>query len=144
MVLGIYGIAGHVFHNLTRSEGGYFARAWLTQNYSAVTAACLVVRKSVYEQVNGLEEELTVAFNDVDFCIRVRDAGYRNLWTPFAELYHHESATRGSDQTPEKIERFHQEISLMMERHGENLERDPFYNPNLDLYKPFQLAAMPR
>lgn len=144
VVLGIYGIAGHVFHNLTRSEGGYFARAWLTQNYSAVTAACLVVRKSVYEQVNGLEEELTVAFNDVDFCIRVRDAGYRNLWTPFAELYHHESATRGSDQTPEKIERFHQEISLMMERHGENLERDPFYNPNLDLYKPFQLAAMPR
>lgn len=88
---------------MPRNEYGYFARASLTQNFSAVTAACLVIRKSIFTEVGGLNEnDLKVAFNDVDFCLRVQEAGYSNVWTPFAELYHHESATRGYENTPEK------------------------------------------
>lgn len=146
VVLGMGGVAGHVHLGITRENPGYFGRAWLVQNYSAVTAACLVIRKSVYEQVNGLEEQnLTVAFNDVDFCIRVRNAGYRNLWTPFAELYHHESATRGNDLAPEKIERFKREIAYMESAHRHELDCDPAFNPNLDLMNHhFTLSFPPR
>ncbi|MCV4714543.1 glycosyltransferase family 2 protein, partial [Escherichia coli] len=79
----------------------------LTQNLSAVTAACLLIRKNIYEEVAGLDEEnLHVAFNDVDFCLKVREAGYRNLWTPYAELYHYESISRGAEDSPEKLARF--------------------------------------
>ena len=144
VILGIGGIGIHAFHGLTRAESGYFTRAWLTQNYSAVTAACLVIKKSVYEAVGGLDENLPVAFNDVDFCMRVRDAGYRNVWTPFAELYHHESATRGNDQQPDNASRMYKEVSLMVEKHGDALYCDPFYNPNFDLNRPYQLAVTPR
>lgn len=144
IILGISGVGIHAFHGSTRMEPGYFTRAWLTQNYSAVTGACLVIRKSIYEAVGGLDEGLSVAFNDVDFCIRVRDAGYRNVWTPFAELYHHESATRGSDQHPDKVERFYREVSFMIEKHGDALYKDPFYNPNFDINRPYQLAITPR
>jgi len=111
-----------------------------------VTAACLVIRKRIYEQVGGLDEkDLAVAFNDIDFCLKVRAAGYRNLWTPFAELYHHESATRGTDDTPEKEERFRNEVETMLKRWGSALTRDPAYNPNLTLeLTDFSLAAPPR
>jgi len=111
-----------------------------------VTAACLLIRKEIYKEVGGLEEEnLTVAFNDVDFCIRVRNAGYRNLWTPFAELYHHESATRGNDLAPEKIERFKREIAYMENTYQHELTCDPAFNPNFTLMNNhFALAFPPR
>src|SRR5690606_34068335 len=110
------------------------------------TAACLVIRKSIYEQVGGLNEtDLSVAFNDVDFCLRVREAGYRNIWTPYAELYHHESATRGFEDTPEKQTRFGLEIAYMKKRWGTQLINDPAYSPNLTLdYEDFSLAWPPR
>jgi GT2 family glycosyltransferase len=98
-----------------------------------VTAACLFVRRSVYDQVEGLDPQLRVAFNDVDFCLRVREAGYRNLFTPFAELYHYESISRGLDTTPEKQERHNSEVKFMMTRWGDKLTTDPFYSPNLTL-----------
>jgi GT2 family glycosyltransferase len=146
VVLGIGGVAGHVHLAIRRDYAGYFGRAWVIQNFSAVTGACLMVKKSIYQQVGGLNEsDLPVSFNDIDFCIRVRDAGYRNLWTPFAELYHYESATRGSDTaTAEKRKRFERESEYMIETHGEKLKRDPAYNPNLSLKAPFSLAFPPR
>jgi GT2 family glycosyltransferase len=103
------------------------------------------VRASVFHEVGGLDEELCVAFNDIDLCLRVREAGYRNLWTPFAELYHYESATRGYENTPEKIERFKREESFMQHRWKNALNTDPYYNPNFTLHgTPFTLAYPPR
>jgi glycosyltransferase involved in cell wall biosynthesis len=146
VILGVGGVAAHAFRDLERGGEGRFNRARLVQNYSAVTAACLVIRKAVYEEVSGLDEqELAVAFNDIDFCLKVRAAGYRNLWTPFAELYHHESASRGADDTEEKRERFRRETETMLARWGEALAADPAYNPNLTLeLTDFSLAALPR
>jgi len=147
VVLGLGGIAGHMHYKMRRGTFGYFGRAVAMQNLSVVTAACLVIRKSIYEEVGGLDEQFAVAFNDVDFCIRVREAGYRNVWTPHAELYHHESATRGSDMAPEKFQRFQREVRLMESRWGDALMRDPAYNPNLSLdtsKHPFALADAPR
>ncbi|MEZ2309409.1 glycosyltransferase [Paraburkholderia sp. RCC_158] len=147
VVLGLGGVAGHMHYKIRRGTLGYFGRAVATQNVSAVTAACLVVRRSVYVEVGGLDEEFAVAFNDVDFCLRVRQAGYRNVWTPHAELYHHESATRGSDMAPEKFQRFQREVRLMESRWAEILFHDPAYNPNLSLdtsKQPFALADEPR
>jgi len=145
-IVGLGGVAGHAFLSFPRGTEGKFNRARLVQNYSAVTAACLVVRKAVFEQVGGLDEvDLAVAFNDVDFCLKVREAGYLNLWTPFAEFYHHESASRGSDDTPEKAERFRREVELMLLRWGPLLTGDPAYNPNLTLeLNDFTLASPPR
>src|SRR5690606_6553381 len=131
---------------LQRHQAGYCHRAQLIQSFSAVTAACLLIKKSIYEQVDGLnEQDLRIAFNDVDFCLRVREAGYRNVWTPYAELYHHESATRGTEDTPEKKARFSTEVMYMKERWGESLLDDPAYSPNLTLdYEDFSLAWPPR
>jgi GT2 family glycosyltransferase len=121
------------------------ARARLTQAMSAVTAACLMVRREVYHQVGGLDASLRVAFNDVDFCLRLRQHGYTNVWTPFAELYHHESASRGHEDTVEKRTRFIREVEFMKSRWGNQLEYDPAYNPNLTLSgAPFSLAFPPR
>jgi len=132
VVLGIGGVAGHSHAQWPATSFGYCRRLCLTQNYSAVTAACLLVRKSVYQHVGGLDEEnLQVAFNDVDFCLKVSEAGYRNLWTPYAELYHHESQTRGPDDSPEKKARFDSEKAYMQARWGARLSRDPYYSPNL-------------
>jgi len=116
------------------------------QNYTAVTGACLVVRKATYEAVGGLDEkELAVSLNDVDFCLKVRATGLRNLWTPFAELYHHESASRGYEDGPDKSARFQQERTVMLQRWGALLEGDPAYNPNLTLEtQDFALAYPPR
>jgi O-antigen biosynthesis protein len=147
VVLGLGGVAGHMHYKMRRGTFGYFGRAVAAQNVSVVTAACLVIRKSIYEEVGGLDEQFAVAFNDVDFCIRVRKAGYRNVWTPHAELYHHESATRGSDMAPEKFQRFQREVRLMENRWGDVLLHDPAYNPNLSLdtsKPPFALADQPR
>lgn len=145
VILGIGGVAGHAYVGNWRGYAGDKHRAGLAQSLSAVTAACVVVRAEVYRQVGGLDEQLTVAFNDVDFCLRVREAGYRNLWTPFAELYHHESATRGYETTPEKIARFKGEERFMKARWGRMLQEDPYYNPNFALdMAPFSLAFPPR
>ena len=146
VILGLGGVAGHAHWGIRRHDPGYFGRATLTQALSAVTAACLVVRKSVYEQVGGLEENhLKIAFNDVDFCLKLTEAGYRNVWTPYAEMYHHESATRGADDTPEKKTRFSNEVEYMHRRWGNRLLNDPYYNVNLRLASPgFALAWPPR
>ncbi|MDP1666461.1 MAG: glycosyltransferase [Methylobacter sp.] len=145
-ITGVGGVAGHSHKHLPRGQFGYFARAQLIQTVSVVTAACLVIKKSIYEEVRGLDEtNLKVAFNDVDFCLRVREAGYRNIWTPYAELYHHESATRGYEDTPEKKARFKAEVLYMQKRWGHLLKNDPAYNPNLTLeHEDFSYAWPPR
>ncbi|QOW21677.1 glycosyltransferase family 2 protein [Novilysobacter avium] len=133
VVLGIHGVAAHIYSGLPRGYPGHGGRARVAQSLSAVTGACLMVRREVFDQVGGLDEQLQVAFNDIDFCLRVREAGYRNIWTPFAELYHHESASRGSEDTEEKKQRFAREVDLMRQRWGAQLLRDPAYNVNLSL-----------
>ena len=145
VVLGLGGVAGHVYTRMGRGAPGYMARAWVAQNMSAVTAACMAVRKSVFEEVGGFDEALPVAFNDIDFCLRVLQCGYRNVWTPYAELYHHESASRGSEDSPEKRQRFAAEVHAMKWRWGDVLHDDPAYNPNLTLDQgDYGLAFPPR
>ena len=145
VVVGVGGVAGHSHKYLPKGDYGYFCRAALIQEFSAVTAACLIIKKSIFEQVNGLDEEnLKIAFNDVDFCLRVQEAGYINVWTPFAELYHHESATRGLEDTPEKKERFSKEV-LHIQARWPKIQEDYTYNPNLTLdHEDFGLAWPPR
>lgn len=146
VVLGIGGVAGHAHKNLPRHKYGYFGRAILLQSFSAVTAACLAIKKSIYEKVGGLNEsDFEIGFNDVDFCLRVREAGYRNIWTPYAELYHIESSTRGLDDTPEKQVRFMNEAQRMKQIWGNRLLDDPAYSPNLNIdFEDFRLAWPPR
>ncbi|WP_084155893.1 glycosyltransferase family 2 protein [Halomonas halocynthiae] len=134
VILGIGGVAGHSHKYFQRNSPGYFTRLHLVQNLSAVTGACLLVRKSIFEQVGGLnEQDLTVAFNDVDLCLKVREAGYRNLWTPYAELYHHESVSRGADDNSAKRARANKEADYMRKTWAKQLDGDPAYNPNLTL-----------
>lgn len=141
VVLGIGGVAGHAHKFLRKGQPGYFSRAGAHQVFSAVTAACLMVRKSIWQAVGGLDERLKVAFNDIDFCIRVREAGYRNIYTPYAEFIHHESASRGTDLSGEKLRRFQQEVETMRTRWQHLLEKDPAYSPNLTLvHEDFSLA----
>lgn len=132
VITSLGGVAGHSHKHFPREAMGYFHRLVLLQNLTAVTAACLLVRREVYEEVGGLnEKDLTVAFNDVDFCLKVYTAGYRNLWTPYAELYHHESISRGAEDNPEKIARFNKEMNYMKKTWGDLLKLDPHYSPNL-------------
>jgi len=134
VILGLGGVAGHPFKEFPRGDQGQKNRLRLVQNYSAVTAACLVIRKDRFLEVGGFnEKDLSIAFNDVDLCCKLIRAGYRNLWTPYAEFYHHESATRGVEDTPEKRARFQAEIDYMMNTWAELLMADPAYNPNLTL-----------
>ena len=133
IIIGMGGVADHAHKFLAKGQSGYFGRAVLHQSFSAVTGACLVIRKEIYEEVNGLDEQLSVAFNDVDFCLRVREAGYRNVWTPFAELVHHESATRGYVTTPERWQHLLKEREFMRARWQQALFHDPAYSPNLSL-----------
>lgn len=146
VILGVGGVANHSHKNYPYGHPGYFARLACVQNLSAVTAACLLVRRDIFEEVKGLDEvNLKVAFNDIDFCLKVRELGYRNLWTPYAELYHHESVSRGAEDTPEKIKRFQQEVSFMERKWGSALVQDPYYSPNLTLqHEDFSLAWPPR
>jgi GT2 family glycosyltransferase len=134
VTIGLWGVAGHGQRFLPNDAPGYMNQMCYTHEVSAVTAACLVVRKSVYVEVGGFDEsKLKVAFNDVDFCLKVRDAGYRNLWTPFAELVHHESASRGFDYSPAKAKRSVLEANVIRRRWGPTLFNDPYYSPNLTL-----------
>ncbi len=133
IIIGLGGYAGHSHKMYKRDSCGYFNRLNAIQNVSAVTAACLMVKKSIYQEVDGMDEvKFKVAYNDVDFCLRVREKGYLNIFTPYAELYHHESISRGYETTPEKIARFQTEKDALFERHKEILTNgDPYYNPNL-------------
>jgi glycosyltransferase involved in cell wall biosynthesis len=146
IILGIGGVAGHNHKGRPRHDPGYFNRIILPQNLSAVTAACLVMPRAVFDEIGGFDaERLSVAFNDVDLCLRVRQKGYRVVYTPYAELYHHESVSRGYETTPEKFARFEAEIGAMKGKWGRTLEMDPYYNPNLTLLaEDFALAFPPR
>ena len=146
VVLGLGGVAGHAHRQLEIGQAGYRGRAHLLQAVSAVTAACLLVRKATYLAVGGLDQDaFAVAYNDVDFCLRLRAAGFRNVWTPNAELFHYESKSRGSDLSDEHIERYRGEVAAMLERWGPVLKHDPAYSPNLSLDdEAFGLAWPPR
>ncbi len=132
VVLGLGGVANHAFRRAPRNSPGYFGRLWTIYNPSAVTGAVLLLRRDVFDAVGGLDAmRLPVAFNDVDLCLKVKSIGYRNVWTPHAEFYHHESITRGADDTAEKRARFIKEVTVMLERWASMLRVDPGYNPNL-------------
>ena len=131
VVLKIGRVAGHSHKHLSRYEVGSFARMILTHNVSAVTAACMMMRAAVFREVGGFDEQFVVAFNDVDLSLKVRDQGYYIVWTPFAELYHYESKTRGYEETPEKIKRFEGEQEKWLAKWDKKYPYDPFYNRNL-------------
>ena len=136
VVIGFGGIAGHCFVQQKRGTTGYCHRIICAQDYSAVTAACMMVKKSAFDAVGGLSEELAVAFNDIDFCMKLRKAGYLIVYNPYAELYHYESKSRGLEDTPEKVARFNREWALVAKRWPDILQNgDPYYNPNLTLRK---------
>ena len=146
VILGIGGVAGHPHKGLPRGNPGYFNRANLIQSLSAVTGACLIMQKSNFLAVGGLDaEHLAIAFNDIDLCLKMSERQLRVVWTPYAELYHHESASRGYEDTPEKIARFEKECLYMKKRWDNLLLADPAYNPNLTLEtQDFALAWPPR
>lgn len=134
VVIGFGGVAGHCFVQQLRGYSGYCHRIISAQNYSAVTAACMMVPKETFQEVDGFCEKLAVAFNDIDFCLKVRRAGKLIVYNPYAELYHYESKSRGLEDTPEKVARFNQEIAIFEKRWPDILRKgDPYYNPNLTL-----------
>ena len=146
VILGIGGWAGHAHKGFPKGCHGYVGRMSLISEFSAITGACLVIQKAIYEKLGGLnEKDLQIACNDVDFCLRVRKAGYRNVWTPYAELYHLESATRGYEDDPMKKARFAKEVQYVKQQWGEFFLHDPAYSPNLTLdHEDFSLAWPPR
>ena len=146
VILGIGGVAGHSHKYANPLDIGYFGRLVLAQDVSAVTGACMLMHRDLFLQAGGLDEvDLSVAFNDVDLCLKVRVAGHRVVWTPYAELYHLESASRGVEASHAQIARFNRESAVMRDRWGSWLRDDPAYNPNLsDVREDFSLAAPPR
>jgi GT2 family glycosyltransferase len=144
IIIGISGVAGHSHKHQDGNHHGYFSRPNIVQNLSAVTGACLMVKKGIYEEVGGLDaDNLKIAFNDVDFCLRIREKGFLNVFTPYCEAYHHESISRGHEITEEQQTRFNKEVKYMMHRHAGVLESgDPYYNRQLTLHhEDFSLAA---
>ena len=144
IVVGIGGIAGHSHKYIDRADHGYFSRPHLVQNMSALTGACFMVKRDIYDEVDGLDaENLKIAFNDVDFCLRIREKGYLNVFTPYCEAYHHESLSRGYETTAEQEDRFNRESEYMLNRHASLLERgDPYYNLQLTIqHEDFSLAT---
>lgn len=146
MIMGIAGVAGHAFKFLHRQNPGHIGRAGIIQNYSAVTAACMAIRKSVFEELGGFDSvNLATAYNDADLCLRAWEKGYSTVYTPHALLYHHESASRGLENSLEKKERWQKEAAYMLEKWKPIIENDPFYNPALSLItEDFGLASPPR
>ncbi|MGN0706671.1 MAG: glycosyltransferase [Faecalibacterium sp.] len=142
---GLGGVAGHLHRFFPGDSDGYMGRLVYAQDLYVVTAACLMVRREVYDQVDGLDESFAVAFNDVDFCVRVRKAGYQNVFTPFAQLYHYESKSRGLDEAPEKRKRYLSEVERFQTRwKAELAEGDPCMNPNFDISREdFGLKILP-
>ncbi len=144
VIVGPGGVAAHYHAGLERHAMGYFGRAALDQDLSAVTAACMVVRRDAFEAAGGFDETLAVAFNDVDFCLKLGETGRRIVWTPCAELYHRESTSVGPRQWVERREQFNREVALMRDRWGDRLAADPHYNPNLSLdHKAMNTLAFP-
>jgi GT2 family glycosyltransferase len=136
LVLGIGGSAGHSHKRSPGSSHGYMGRLNVIQNVSAVTAACMMVRKEVFDEIGGFDEKMPIAFNDVDFCLKIREKGYLIVYTPYAELYHYESKTRGYEDTPEKKARLTVELQYLKKKWKHVLEKgDPYYNPNLTLVR---------
>ena len=136
VVIGFGGVAGHTFIGLHEAENSYFHRAMCAQDYSAVTAACMMSKKSVFDAVGGFSEDLAVAFNDIDYCMKVRSLGKLVVYAPYALLYHYESKSRGLEDTPEKVARFNREVAKFAKKWPEILKNgDPYYNPNLTLRK---------
>ena len=136
VVIGFGGIAGHTFIGLHKAENSYFHRAMCAQDYSAVTAACLMTKKDVFDAVGGLSTELAVAFNDIDYCMKVRALGKLVVYAPYACFYHYESKSRGLEDTPEKVERFNREVAIFIKKWPDIIKNgDPYYNPNLTLRK---------
>ncbi len=136
VVVGLGGIAGHVFSGMDGRMSGYLHKASIQMNVSAVTAAAMMMPKTVFEELGGFEEKLAVAFNDIDLCLRIREKGYRIVYDPFCEMIHHESKSRGAEDTEEKARRFYTEIEFMRTRWIDVLKKgDPCYNPNLTLSK---------
>jgi GT2 family glycosyltransferase len=146
VIVGLGGVAGHAFKGKPSDDPCYMDRAVLTQEYSAVTAACLLTPRAVYDRVGGLnEDQLTIAFNDIDYCLKVRELGKKVVYTPHAEFIHHESASRGKEDTREKKARFASECQYMKARWGHWLAWDPAYNPNLtNSFEDLSLATPPR
>ncbi len=142
--LGPSGIAGHACHREPRGSQGYFGRACLEQDVSCVTAACMAIRAEVFRTVGGFDEAMPLAYNDVDLCLRLRAAGWRIIWTPAAELVHHESASLGRHDAGERAEQYARDIALMRQRWQSTLNADPFYNRNLSLEHGYKLAFPPR
>jgi O-antigen biosynthesis protein len=142
VILGLGGIANHAYHLKGKDYAGYFGQAALARSVSAVTGACLVIRKAVFNEVGGLDgEKLAVAYSDIDLCLKLQARGYRNIITPFAELIHHESISRGSENTRSKKARLQRESDVMKKRWAEIIANDPYYNPNLSLDKPAYRAT---
>ena len=136
IVIGIGGVAGAMFVDLPKGRGGYMHKAAIMQDLSAVTAACMRVKREAFEKAGGFTKELAVAFNDVDLCLKIGKSGYRIVYDPFAELYHDESRTRGAEDTPEKVRRFRSEIEYMRVHWLDIIKNgDPNYDPNLSLKK---------
>lgn len=136
VVIGFGGIAGHTFIGLEKERISYFNRALISQDYSAVTAACMMSKKSIFEAVGGFSEELAVAFNDIDYCMKVRKLGKLVVYNPYVCLYHYESKSRGLEDTPQKVERFNGEIATFLKKWQKEVNAgDPYYNPNLTLRK---------
>jgi GT2 family glycosyltransferase len=134
IVVGMGGIAGHAHLRFPREADGYLQRLRIPHNCSAVTGACLMTRRDVFEQTGGFDESFVLAFNDVDLCLQILSLGYRILWTPEAELYHFESKTRGYEDTPEKLTRFQNEYRRFAAKWGQWLAAgDPYFNPNFRL-----------
>ena len=136
IIIGLGGIAENLHKHYPKRSSGYMRRLSIVQNVSAVTGACMMIRKDVFNEVGGFDEEFALAYNDVDLCMKLREKGYLIIFTPYAELYHHESKTRGYEDTPEKKARFKKEAALFMKKWGYIVEKgDPYYNPNLTLKK---------
>ena len=133
IIIGLGGYAAHSHRMFDREDSGYFNRLNIVQNLSSVTAACLMIKKSIYEEVEGMNaQDFKIAYNDVDFTLRVLEQGYLNIFTPYAEMYHHESLSRGEDTSPEQLARFQTEKDALYLRHTSILKNgDPYYNPNL-------------
>ena len=132
--LGAHRTAGHTDYGKSYENLGYMGRLCYAQDVSAVTGACLMVKKHTFVEMGGLDDHFAVSLNDVDFCLRLRKMGLLNVFTPFAELYHYESASRGSDLNGENADRYNKESELFREKWGEVLEKgDPYYNPNFSL-----------
>jgi GT2 family glycosyltransferase len=143
VILGLGGVAGHACVHEPRNSCGYFGRACLEQDVSAVTAACMAVRADAFRSVDGFDEAMPLAYNDVDFCLRLRAAGRRIVWTPTVELIHRESMSLGRHDSRKNAAQFARDVAIMHQRWGALLQADPFYSPNLSLDRAYALAFPP-